>query len=40
MLTCVFYMFPICSTQVDFYENTFDDIGFRMIQFWIKYFDK
>ena len=40
MLTCVFYMFPICSTKIDLDEDTFDDIGFRMIQFWIKYFEK
>ena len=31
MLTYVFYMFLICSTKVDFDEDTFDDIGFRMI---------
>ena len=30
MLTCVFYMFPMCSTKVDFDEDTFDDIGLRM----------
>ena len=40
MLTCAVYMFPIYSTKVDFDEDTFNDIGVRMIQFWIKYFEK
>ena len=40
MLKCVFYMLPLWSKKVDFYEDTFDDIGFRMIQFGIKYFEK
>ena len=40
MLTCAFYMFRIGNTKVDFDEDTFDDIGLRMIQFWIKYFEK
>ena len=31
MLTYVSNMFLICSTKVDFDEDTFDDIGFRMI---------
>ena len=30
MFTCVFYMFPICSTNVDFDEDTFDAIVFAV----------
>ena len=33
MLTCVVYMFPVYSRNVDFDEDTFNDIGFRKIQF-------
>ena len=33
MLTCVVYIFPVYSRNVDFDEDTFNDIGFRMIPF-------
>ena len=34
--SCVFYMFPLCSTKVDFDVETSDHTRFRMIQYWIK----
>ena len=39
LLTCVIHMIPICYIRVDSDIDTFDQIVFRMIQYWIKNLD-